>query len=153
MSTNLIPLVKAALEEQLTTVLDPVPVSWGTERGKGMGGEWVVIGDVDGPQSAVVLSRRADGYRREQLPTVLVQVFKSGRDIDTPRSLTERAFELVDLLETHLRTNPTLGIGDGQPVPPYVIDAQVVRTDLRESTDGDQRTSRVDVYVQVKGRS
>lgn len=152
MTTNLIPVLKDALVEQLSAILDPVPVSWGTERGKG-GAEWVVVGDVDGPQEAVVMGRRAAGYRRKQDPTVLVQVFVNGRDIEKPSVLTTRAFVIVDAIETHLRENPTLGIGDGGPALPYVIAAEVVRTDLKESTDGDARTSRVDVYVQVKGRS
>jgi len=150
-SANLIPAVKAALEDNLRPLLAPVAVTWGTERQRGGGAEWVVIGDVDGPQRAVSLSRRAEGHRREQVPTVLVQVFKQGRDIDTPRALSERVFELVDVVETYLRENPTVGLNG--PALPYVIDAQVVRTDLKESTDGDQRTSRVDVFVQVTGRS
>lgn len=154
MSTNLIPLVKAALEERLAAALAPTPVSWGTERGKG-GREWVVIGDVDGPQSAVVVGRGSSGAgpRREQSPTVLVQVFVSGADVQTPRALTTRAFELVDAIETEVRSDPGLGIGDGHEGVPYLHTGEVVRTDLKESTDGAQRTSRVDVYVQVRGRS
>jgi hypothetical protein len=153
-SANLIPLVKAALETRLAGVLPGVPVSWGTKRGVG-GREWVVIGDVDGPQSAVVVGRGSSGAgpRREQNLTVLVQVFVNGRDLETPEALTTRAFELVDAIETEVRRDPGLGVGDGHEGVPYVHTGAVVRTDLRESTDGDQRTSRVDVYVQAQGRS
>lgn len=144
MATSSIPRLKDALYDALVALqastLSGVQVTYGVALN--MQRETVVLGDVTpSDQEPVFLGRntRNEAYSLE----VFVRVNRTGTD---QKAVTERAFVVAGVVETTLRSDPTLsGI---------VREAKVGRMGLSEfvSDDGQERTAVVDMTVDVINR-
>lgn len=142
MAASTIPAVKAALVAQIAAALPTVTVTWAVPRGE-KGREWVLVGNVRGDQRAAAIgrSRRAETY------IVEIQVTCVRPNVETPQSVSDRAFEIVAEIEDVLRTDETLGNLS------YLIKAEVVKTDLTEGLlENEERMSEVMVHVACETR-
>lgn len=109
MTTSAIPLVKAGLVATLKTLLpDPVFVSYG-HPGTYRTDDMVAVMDARSSQAHVVMTPT-----RPRDETVEVDVvFSTFRD-DTQDVVTARAFAMLALLETYIRSDPSAGISGGR---------------------------------------
>lgn len=143
MPTSAIPAVKEALYDQITAALpSTVSVTWGVPR-EAPQREWVLIGNVTGIQRAAAIGRQ----RRAETFTVEIQVTNVRPNIESPRSVSERAFEIVAEIEDVLRTDETLANLS------TLIKAEIVKTDLTEGfRSNEERMSEVMVHVACETR-
>lgn len=141
MATSTIPAVKAALVSLIGAALPGVQVTWSTPR-EDKQPEWIRVGDVRGRQAAARIGRQA----RKETYTVEIHVSLVKSDVEDPRVLTDRAFELVGEIEDVLRADETLG------GVPGLIWAVVEKSDLSEGVAGGERWSEVVVHVGCESR-
>jgi hypothetical protein len=143
MSSSSIPRVKAALLELLEGASWPSPaptVSYGWPRD--IDRELVMVGGtVDGEQTWTSFGprRREETYRLE----LAVQVLRPGL---TQQQATERAFELLAVIEDVLRTTPDLGLGLELTV------AELAVPRLREGPDTEGYAAVVTAGVGIRAR-
>lgn len=142
-TSSSIPRAKAALLELLEAAAWPAPrptVSYGWPRE--IDREVVMVGGTtEGEQSWVAFGprRRDESYRLQ----VAVQVLRPGL---TQREATERAFELLAVVEAELRAHPDLGLG------PELIVAELAVPRLREGPDPEGYAAVVTAGVGVRAR-
>ena len=140
MTTSAIPLVKSGLVATLTSLLPaPVFVSYG-HPGTLRVDDMVAVMDASAAQDWVVMT---PSRPRDEVVTVDV-VFSSYRD-DTQQVVTERAFTMLGLLETYVRSDPSLGIAGGRM-------ALVHDYDLAEQADASGRVAEIAVKVTLTVR-
>lgn len=146
MSTSSIPTFKAALQSALLALtgtgqsLDGVQVAYGSPMPNPRA-EIIMLGDVTGNQAPVLLGRqrRDEDYDLD----VYVRVQRTTTD---QKAVTERAFAIAAVVESTLRTDPTL--------TSTVREAKVTSEGVQEfaSDDGTVRFAVVDMTVNVINR-
>ncbi len=147
--TSSVPAVKGALVDRLNARAElSGKVTWGVPR-ETPRMEWIVVGEVEGDQSAVSVGRSSQS-RREERYRVLVVVSVIRSNVEHPRTVAERAYALAAEVEDEVRQNPTLGLDPGTD---GLYLAQVTKTDLTESVgDGSQRQAVVTLHVSCMAR-
>jgi len=142
MSSSSIPRVKAALVEHLEAAEWPgarpvVAYGWPRDIGR----EIVMIGGTaEGSQEWVAFGsrQREELYRLE----LVVQVMHPGQ---AQRAATERAFELLGVVEAVLRADPSLGLED-------TLVAELAVPRLREGPDSEGYVTVVTAGVGIRAR-
>lgn len=143
MSSSSIPRVKAALVRLLDAAAWPTPrpaVSYGWARE--VEREVVMVGGtVDEEQTWVSFGprRRDETYRIK----FVVQVTRPGL---TQQQATERAFELLAVIEDVLRETPDLGLGTELTV------AELANPRLREGPDTEGYAAVIEAGVAIRAR-
>jgi hypothetical protein len=143
MSSSSIPRAKAALFDLLSAAAWPAPaptVSYGWARD--IDREVVMIGGtVDEEQTWASFGprRRDETYRLK----FVVQVTRPGL---SQRQATERAFELLAVIEDTLRTTPDLGLGIELTV------AELADPRLREGPDTEGYAAVIEAGVAIRAR-
>lgn len=142
MATSQIPAFKAALFARLQadSDLDGVQVTYGDPHPRAADQDWVWLGDARGQQEPWVMGRRR--RREDWNQEVMVSCVRTDRN--DPQALTERAFELVAVIEDSLRA---WGEVAGTKFDGLAVFAQVVETELKERVSREQRESLVTVTI------
>lgn len=144
MSTSSIPTFKAALQTALvalqSSTLAGVQVAYGSPMPSPQP-ELIMLADVQGNQSLVTLGRQ----RRDEDYDLDVYV-RVQRVTTDQKAVTERAFTIAGIVESSLRTDPTVGS--------VVREAKVTQMGVQEfaSDDGQARIAVVDMSVNVINR-
>lgn len=144
MSTSSIPTFKAALQTALvalqSTTLSGVQVAYGSPMPNPRA-EIIMLADVTGNQEPITLGRQ----RRDEDYDLDVYVRVQRVTVDQ-QAVTERAFVIAGIVESLLRTDPTLSS--------TVREAKVTSMGVQEfaSDNGDTRIAVVDMTVNVINR-
>jgi len=141
-SISTIPAFKGALFDRLQadTALDGIQVTYGVPAPRAIDSDWVWLADTKGQQSNISMGQR----RRDEVWTQEVYVSCVRTDRNDQRELTERAFEIADVIGDSLRT---WAEQVGNFFDQIVIFAGVIGVEHEERHSREQRETLVTITI------